>query len=345
MENMIFDTAEHLFSDFAEAGFEAMPVHAEDGATEWMPDLWTQIEELGLPTTLLSEDQGGYGLPPSCGLGLVRLAASHAIPAPLGETLVANWLLAAAGLPLADGPATLACGPQITAQRLQGTADRIAWGRHAQTVVVLSVDSIARVHRGRVSEQGFNLAAEPRDTLTWDCEAETAAAPVSEITFRAIGAVLRAQALAGTLEAAVTLTVEYANERQQFGRPIGKFQANQQPLAIAASQTAAARAGADMATDLLPLALTAPDRFITAAAAAKQRAGEAAGMVAGIVHQVHGAIGFTQEYRLQALTRRLWAWRDEWGNEAEWADHLGARVASLEPNGFWPFLTWTGDAA
>ena len=44
--------------------------------------------------------------------------------------------------------------------------------------------------------------------------------------------------------------------------------------------------------------------------------GEAAGIGAAIAHQMHGAIGFTQEHQLHYLTRRLWSWRDEFGNEA-----------------------------
>ena len=63
-----------------------------------------------------------------------------------------------------------------------------------------------------------------------------------------------------------------------------------------------------------------------AIAAAKLRTGEAASNGAAIAHQVHGAMGFTQEYPLHYATRRLWSWRDEFGNESYWAERLGAML-------------------
>ena len=57
------------------------------------------------------------------------------------------------------------------------------------------------------------------------------------------------------------------------------------------------------------------------------RVGEAAGTGAAIAHQVHGAMGFTYEHTLHHATRRLWAWREEFGNETYWAMRLGRMVA------------------
>jgi len=73
-------------------------------------------------------------------------------------------------------------------------------------------------------------------------------------------------------------------------------------------------------------------------AAAKIRVGEAATEGAGIAHQVLGAIGFTQEHTLHRYTRRLWAWRDDFGNESAWAVKLGQLVAARGPDGLWPML-------
>ena len=61
-------------------------------------------------------------------------------------------------------------------------------------------------------------------------------------------------------------------------------------------------------------------------------------MVAKRAHQVHGAIGFTQEYRLHHLTRRCWSWRDEAGSELAWSRTLGAGAAH-GPGGLWATLS------
>jgi alkylation response protein AidB-like acyl-CoA dehydrogenase len=73
-------------------------------------------------------------------------------------------------------------------------------------------------------------------------------------------------------------------------------------------------------------------------AAAKARAGEAAGTGAAIAHQVHGALGFTQEHELHRFTRRLWTWRDEFGAEAHWWRVVGSRAIAAGGDGLWPLL-------
>ena len=74
-------------------------------------------------------------------------------------------------------------------------------------------------------------------------------------------------------------------------------------------------------------------------ATAKVRTGAAALVTARIVHQVHGAIGFTYEHTLQYATRRLWSWRNEFGNDAYWAKELGVAVIKRGPEKFWADLT------
>ena len=74
-------------------------------------------------------------------------------------------------------------------------------------------------------------------------------------------------------------------------------------------------------------------------AAGKARTGEAAGIGAGIAHQVHGAIGFTHEHALHFLTRRLWSWRDEFGNETEWNRLVGRHMAAQGADRLWYEIT------
>ena len=124
--------------------------------------------------------------------------------------------------------------------------------------------------------------------------------------------------IAGAAQRVLELASTYAQQRVQFGRPIGSFQAVQHRLAVMAEQTCAARMAAQLA-----FASPAPRPDRTLAAMAKCVAGEAAAIVAAGGHAVHGAIGITAAYDLQLSTRRLLAWRTQGGSPAYWAREVG----------------------
>jgi acyl-CoA dehydrogenase len=142
--------------------------------------------------------------------------------------------------------------------------------------------------------------------------------------------------LAAALEKELAWTEHYAGERQQFGRPLGKFQAIQMELAEMAGEVTAVTALTDAAVQVVE---GRSGDVVLAAAAAKVRAGAAVEVVARLAHQVHGAIGFTQEHRLHHLTRRLWSWRDEAGSELYWSRVLATGLLVTGPDGLWPALT------
>ena len=144
----------------------------------------------------------------------------------------------------------------------------------------------------------------------------------------------RACQIAGALDAALALSIAYANERQQFGRPLGKFQAVQQSLASFACEAAAANCAAMGAAQALDRGNAEFE-----VAAAKLRANRAVEMGTSVAHQVHGAIGFTEEYALAPLTRRSWQWRSEYGNDAYWSARLGSKVIAQGADRFWPDLS------
>ena len=147
-------------------------------------------------------------------------------------------------------------------------------------------------------------------------------------------AMMLAAKMAGALNAALDLSVQYTRERQQFGKPLASFQAIQQQLAVFAEEAAAA----DMAAASAFRAADRGDAWFEIACA-KLRANQAARISTDIAHQVHGAMGFTAEYRLQHLTKRLWAWGSEHGNERYWADRIGACIAARGHENFWMDLT------
>jgi alkylation response protein AidB-like acyl-CoA dehydrogenase len=104
----------------------------------------------------------------------------------------------------------------------------------------------------------------------------------------------------------------------------------QQSLALLAGEVQAARAALD---------LVAREPSRAHVAGAKLRAGDAAGAATEIAHQVHGAIGYTDEHELHRFTTRIWSWRDEWGSEEEWAIDLGRLACAEGPDELWPGLT------
>jgi alkylation response protein AidB-like acyl-CoA dehydrogenase len=341
----LFDTATHVF---AELTAPAALARAESG--EWLGAEWRKIEELGFSRALIPEQAGGFGVDTVDALALVRIAGAHALPLPLAETMMAGWFLAQAGLPVPEGPMTLAAGDALTVERsgtawrIEGRVGRVPWGHHAEALAAIGHGRgrffVCLLRKGQwQAERGANLAEEPRDALRFD--ATVGDDTVRELPpstglrqVRLLGASMRCLAMAGALDTVLALTVRYAGERVQFGRPIAKFQAIQQNLAILAGEAAAAGGAAGLAAEAVAHGITP-----LPIAAAKVRVGEAAGIGAAIAHQVHGAIGFTQAHRLHYFTKRLWAWRDEFGGEAEWSQFVGRAAARAGGDGLWPLIS------
>ena len=346
--DLVCEAAERLFAKHC--GADTM--RRADGR-EVPQARWRALTEAGYAAALVPENAGGAGLEMTDALSLLFSAGRHTVPAPLAETMLAGWLLSAAGIPMPDGPLSVAPvreGDVVKASRdgagwrLQGTANRVPWAARASAIAVLARcedrNLVVLVAPGDCRiVAGANLAGEPRDDVDFSgvsCKvAAFAAAGAAELL--ALGAVMRSAQMAGALQSILETSVQYARERVQFGRPIGRFQAVQQNLALLAGQAAAATAAAEAAIEAVSRDLDSP-----AVAAGKIRTGEAAGIGAAIAHQVHGAIGFTQEHRLHYSTRRLWSWRDEFGNEACWARKLGAEVAAAGADRLWHGITAAG---
>ncbi|MBO6784486.1 MAG: acyl-CoA/acyl-ACP dehydrogenase [Alphaproteobacteria bacterium] len=330
---MVAETAARLFAAQEDDALAA----AETG--EWPSALWDAITENGLDRVLVPEAQGGFGGGWEDACEILLAAGRYAAPVPLAETVAASWLLGRAGLHMPEGILTLADGDAVSLRdgKASGTLLRVPWGASATRLVAQAVDDQPDVVAvfspvGGKAAADRNIGRDPRDTLLIDA-LKAEAGPGGSVM--AAGALARACQMAGAVARVLDMTVAYANERGQFGRPIGKFQAIQQQLAALAGETAAANMAARMACRALD---RGADGFAEVATA-KIRAGEAAGRAAAIAHQVHGAIGFTDEHRLHHLTRRLWSWRAEFGTESVWAGHLGRLVAARGADSLWPVLT------
>lgn len=345
-DSLVFDAAMRLFGDLAT---QDVVDQAEAGI--WPDALWRATAEAGFLDALAVEGESFSLAGSGDAAAILRAAGHHAVPLPLAETMLARWWLTGAGIAVPDGPLTIApVEPrdriEITAGpggwQVSGAAAAVPWAGTAVGILLVGSGYVALVAPALVDRRpGANLAGEPRDDLTVDRRVSDAAgAPVpadydATLLLR-LGALCRAAQMAGAMEAALELSTGYANDRVQFGRPLAKFQAIQQQLALMAEQVAAARVAADVAAAAVAARGGAASFAI---AAAKIRAGEAAGKATDIAHQVHGAIGFTHEHRLHHLTRRLWSWRDEFGTESLWSLELGRRVAAAGADAFWPMIT------
>jgi acyl-CoA dehydrogenase len=313
---MLADQAGRLFGDLIDRDLLAATEAGVSPAA-----LADAIDAFGLADALaVTADEGGLSFLDAA--TLFSLFGYHAVPLPIGETMLARAVLARAGIDAPEGAIALADPSMASAS----DAPHVLLHRQGR----LRLLPAGRIGIGSISRQrriALDFAAAPI------AESEWPAALPDALT---LGAMLRASQIAGAVARTLALSVEYANTRQQFGRPIGRFQAVQQLLAKLAAETAAARSAADGAWASLDAGAPGP-----MAAVARVRAGEAARNAAAIAHQVHGAIGVTDEHILHYFTRRLWEWRTDFGSDGHWAEQLG-RAARADEAGIWHFLTCCG---
>lgn len=345
-----FDAAERVVREL----FDRETVR-RGSSGEWLAESWQAIDALGLTQALVKEADGGPGIDPADAADMLRLVGYWAVPLPLAEAMLGAGLLAQSGMAVAGGPMTLA-PPHRTTVALEhrgdgwfadGHAARVPWGRCAATLLLIAAAAdgpcLVALPAGLFTvKEGANLAGEPRDDVRFNTSLPaTAVQPIGMTAddVHAAGAALRTVMTAGGVQRLLDLTLGFAAEHRQFGRPIAKFQAVQQNLAMLAGQAALCRAASDMAAQ----ALFARDGRV-AIAMAKARAGEAAALAAHLAHQVHGAIGFTEEYDLHLYSRRLLAWREEYGNEAEWNAIVGQACLD-SADGAWALITRHGGFA
>ncbi len=312
-------TVSRIFTDHCTG---ALLRAAEDGV--WPQALWDRCIDAGLHLALIDTGDENLGLPVTEAFGIARLAGHHAAPIPLVETMLANWLLARAGMSARAQPTVIADAP----------FKRVPWGRRA-AIVAVSDAGMSIVERPELVREGRSLAKEPRDALALE-KSDAMALPdgLDRMKLRGAGAALRAAQMAGAMGCIAAMTIRYAQDRVQFGKPLAKFQAIQHSAAILASQTAAAGCAADIAADAF-----ADGIDVARIAVAKTYCGDAAGVVTDLAHQIHGAIGFSRDYGLHHLTKRLWSWREEYGNDTEWAGHLGRLAGRNGADGLWAEIT------
>ncbi len=339
MRDLLVETARRVF-----ANQKMLPGAGDEVDPGTCSSIWAALSEAGIAQALHPSMAGEISLADAG--ALLRPAAFYAAPVPLAETLLSQWLLSATGCTVPETPLTIVPGlapihDTSKGRYIAGDLSRIPWVRQCpQVVVPINIENgfafaLLNVADCQV-EEGRNLAGERRDRIT-------AIAPISEVWIPqniefdkivAIGAAFRSIQIAGALDRVLELTLQYVQDRVQFGKPLAKQQAVQQLCAVLAGHCAAAAAAADLAIDALD-----DDIDHHRIAAAKIRCGEAAGFGAAIAHQLHGAMGVTREHALHRFTRRLWSWRDEYGSEAHWSAWLGRELIERGADALWPAIT------
>lgn len=352
-DTIVTETATRIYSDLGDP--QAVNSARDDA---WRAVLWSSLADAGLTLAWVPEGNGGSGAGSAEGFDVVGISGRFASPVPISETLLAGWLLARAGLQVPSGmlavtPFRPRCTLTVTGDgRISGRARGIPFARDTGYVAVLAAGpkgpcvALLDAKSCRVGE-GKTLAGDPMGDVTIDNAKFMALADapkgLDQSKLMMMGAAIRAVETAGALQTILRLSTDYANERVAFGKPIGKFQAVQHNLARLAGEASAAMAAAGSAAEAIASINADPALFdegiFLEIASARIRSAEAATEGAAIAHQVFGAIGFTKEHILHRFTMRLLSWRDDFGNESQWALDLGNRIAAKGADAFWPTVS------
>ncbi|MFD8568354.1 acyl-CoA dehydrogenase family protein [Streptomyces sp. NPDC059639] len=279
--------------------------------------LWSRIAETGVFALAVPEAYDGMGLlPVELAVAFVELGR-HAVPGPVVETAAAAVLLAGAAR---DGGAAKEWLPGIATGRAvvslgAGPGSYVLDADAADAVFVVAGAEVRRATvRGECVE-----SADPARRLFRVEAGEVLAGDAARAVARATGlaALLTAAQSLGVGLELLRRTVEYVGQREQFGVPIGTFQAVKHRLADALL-------GLEFARPLVfgaALSMAGPDVDSPGVgrdvAAAKVAAGEAAYRAARAALQLHGAVGYTEELDLSLWLRKARPLRDAWGTPAQ----------------------------
>jgi alkylation response protein AidB-like acyl-CoA dehydrogenase len=293
------------------------------------PKLWAVLSQLAGPAIGVPEDRGGGGAS-LLDLELIsEQIGAFLAPVPFIEGAVTARALSSIGdrggealdalIDESDAVGTVALRPA-----LDGRARMVPAGAIASVVLAMDADELVLVRGRRPEGERKNLGSSPladrsvrgpdRSLLSSGIEAASAYRQAQD-EWR----VLMSGALVGVGEAALTLGVEYAKDRHQFGAPIGSFQSIARDLANVATLVDGARllareaawAQAESDQDFGSLASMA---FLFAVRAARE--------ATGVSLHVHGGYGFTLEYDIQLYYRRAQAWPLALGDPRRGVEHL-----------------------
>ncbi|MFP6625590.1 MAG: acyl-CoA dehydrogenase family protein [Deltaproteobacteria bacterium] len=307
-----------------------------DSETGRSTEVWGQLAAMGLNGLLVPEAHGGLGMDEVDLVLLLEEVGRVALAEPLLETAtVAARLIdesGSAGLAeawlgkIAAGQAVVAVGHDANPCIADAHVASLLLLCHQGQLHALLPDRVELTRQDSVDpgRRLFTVAWQPTaETLV--AEGEQAEKLLSDAFDR--GAFGVAAQLLGIAQQLIDQAVAYAKEREQFGRPIGSFQAVKHMLAgvqvsVEFARPVVYRAAFSVAHGLADKSLHASH--------AKAAASEAAHLAAKTALQVHGAIGYTYELDLHVWMKRAWSLEASWGTSLWHRRRLATAILGRE---------------
>ena len=321
MQNSFYDSADRFFAQ--ECSSDKLR-HIEQGNDP--NPLWETLLSSGFADALLPEDAGGSGLTLAEAWPIIFCMGRHALPLPYAQTMLARaWLNHQVQI-MPEGSLTFAPF-QVEVTEAGLTAHAVSFGLVADWVLAQKGKQVWLLPAAQASTSPSGGHASLDADLTWSAEVveRSQIGNWDHPQFQHLLALSLSVLIAGAADRVFEMTLAHANQREQFGKPIGRFQALQQQISEIAELVFGARMATEMACrskDWQPAPILV--------ALAKSQTSQAVARVTAVAHAVHGAIGVTQEYDLQLFTRRLNEWARTGGGQAYWAQQLGREVLTSQ---------------
>lgn len=327
----------------------------QSGKIKWDAAAWNALSNQGYPLMSVPLEEGGGGATLGESAAVLHQVGRRALRVPMETaTMVLPWISSVIELPTGavasvyaplTGDNTFKVTPNSKGFRIQGSASFVPWARVSDFVVGtipyengrwvfvlpsekyrVSPSSRGRDHpHGRVTFDSVDLT---QDSLIRYIEGE-------ELPDLQLASALGLAAMAvGAMEQAAELTIAYASDRHQFGRPIAEFQLVRSGLALMVQRYLVARAVVRRA-----FAESEPSvkRAIACSAVAATRS--AGTEVSRISHQLHGAIGTAQEYPLSRVTKAIFDWQLDIDALGDWERQSAQILREQGPEFAWAAIT------